>query len=51
MHSLPEGGSFVVFTVDFLASIAHLDNTELASAIKELGLGQNKYVAFVITVR
>ncbi|KAK7455165.1 hypothetical protein VKT23_011036 [Stygiomarasmius scandens] len=47
MDSIPSGGTFVVFTLDLVASVAHLENQELTTACRELQLSQNKYVAYV----
>ncbi|KAK7467699.1 hypothetical protein VKT23_004751 [Stygiomarasmius scandens] len=47
MDTIPSGGTFVVFTLDLVASVAHLENQELTTACRELQLSQNKYVAYV----
>jgi len=47
MDTIPTGGTFVVFTLDLVASVAHLENQELTAACRELELSQDKYVAYV----
>ncbi|KAK7467664.1 hypothetical protein VKT23_004717 [Stygiomarasmius scandens] len=47
MKCLPTNGTFVVFTPDFVASVARFENSELTSACKQLEVGQKKFVAFV----
>ncbi|THV03981.1 hypothetical protein K435DRAFT_851364 [Dendrothele bispora CBS 962.96] len=47
MGYIPTGGTFVVFTVDLVASVAHLENPELTAACSELQLSQKQFVACV----
>ncbi|KAK7455163.1 hypothetical protein VKT23_011034 [Stygiomarasmius scandens] len=47
MDSIPTGGTFVVFSLDLVASVAHLESQELTAACKILELSQSKYVAYV----
>jgi hypothetical protein len=47
MDCIPTNGTFVVFSLDPVASVAYLDNPELTSACAELARTQKKYVAFV----
>ncbi|KAK7455177.1 hypothetical protein VKT23_004764 [Stygiomarasmius scandens] len=47
MDCIPTSGMFVVFTLDLVASVAHLENQELTTACKELEFSQKKFVAYV----
>ncbi|THV03984.1 hypothetical protein K435DRAFT_962116 [Dendrothele bispora CBS 962.96] len=47
MGHIPTGGTFVVFTVDLVASVAHLENPELTAACSELQLSQKQFIAYV----
>ncbi|KAK7467713.1 hypothetical protein VKT23_004765 [Stygiomarasmius scandens] len=47
MDSIPTGGTFVIFTLDLVASVAHLENQELTAVCKELEFSQKKFVAYV----
>ncbi|THU80617.1 hypothetical protein K435DRAFT_845033 [Dendrothele bispora CBS 962.96] len=47
MSHTPTGGTFVVFTVDLVTSVAHLDNPELTAACSELQLSQKQFVAYI----
>ncbi|THV03983.1 hypothetical protein K435DRAFT_851366 [Dendrothele bispora CBS 962.96] len=47
MGHIPTGGTFVAFTVDLVASVAHLDNPELTTACSELQTSQKQFIAYV----
>ncbi|THU80616.1 hypothetical protein K435DRAFT_809734 [Dendrothele bispora CBS 962.96] len=47
MSHTPTGGTFVVFTVDLVASVAHLENPELTAACSDLQLSQKQFVAYI----
>ncbi|THV03986.1 hypothetical protein K435DRAFT_835574 [Dendrothele bispora CBS 962.96] len=47
MGHIPTGGTFVVFTIDLVESVAHLENPELTAACSELQLSQKQFVAYV----
>ncbi|KAL0958530.1 hypothetical protein HGRIS_000671 [Hohenbuehelia grisea] len=47
IHSMPDFGDYVVFYIDFMASVQFLEDDEAFAAARELAKSTRKYVGFV----